>query len=75
MVSTAAQRGMSRYQQLLDRYQALSQMIGALLQKHSGGPELMSMDELAQYRALAQERDEIVNEMRLLEQELFDDAE
>lgn len=75
MTSSAAQRGVSRYQQLLDRHQILSQMIEGLLQKHSGGPELMSMDELAQYRTIAQERDEIVNEMRLLEQELFDDAE
>lgn len=75
MVSGSAQRGISRYQQLLDRYQVLSHIIEGLLQKHSGGPELMSMDELTQYRTVAQERDEIVNEMRLLEQELFDDAE
>lgn len=61
---------MARYQQLVARYQTLDRQIDALLMANGGHSEKLSVQAMAQYRAWAQERDDIFSEMRALEQDL-----
>jgi hypothetical protein len=57
---------LERYQALLVRRAALEQEISHLL----SGPEGERAVQLPRYRALARERDEVISEMRTLEQGL-----
>lgn len=61
------------YRNLVLQYEAMHAGINALFQTHPGGTETMTERELAQYRDMARQRDELLNEMRLLEQQLLDD--
>lgn len=61
------------YRNLVLRYEAMHAEINGLFQTHPGGTETMTDQEVAQYRDMARQRDELLNEMRLLEQQLLDD--
>jgi hypothetical protein len=63
------------YQDVVAQYEALDREIDALLMQYGGASENMPAWELARYRKLARQRDDLQNEMRALEQVLFDDAE
>jgi hypothetical protein len=65
-----------KYRKMVLVYEALDEEIDELLMAHGGGTENMSDIELARYRELARKRDEVLNEMRILEQELhLDDTD
>lgn len=61
------------YRKAVLQYEALDEQIDALLASHGGDAEAMSMDELKQYRGLARLRDDLFNEIRMLEQTLLHD--
>lgn len=61
------------YRDLVLRYEAAHAQINALFRLHPGGTEDMSPDEFARYRDLARQRDELLNEMRVMEQLLLED--
>lgn len=64
------------YQKLVLRYEALDEEIDALIMAHGGTSDKMPADDLTRYRALARERDEVQNELRMLEHQLrLDDEE
>jgi hypothetical protein len=63
------------YRQLVLRYEALDEEIDALIMSHGGTSDKMPIDDLRRYRQLARERDEVLNEMRMLEHELSLDNE
>lgn len=63
------------YRKLVLLYEALDSEIDALIMAHGGSSEQMTDADRLRYRDLAQKRDEIQNEMRLLEQELNLDDE
>ena len=57
-------------------YEALDEEIDQLLTAHGGGTEHMTEADQARYRELARKRDDVLNEMRILEQELhLDDTD
>jgi uncharacterized protein YdcH (DUF465 family) len=64
-----------RYQQLVAEYEALDSQIDAWLASNRDGLDKMSVQDKAHYRELARRRDEVLNEMRALEQELLGDDE
>lgn len=65
-----------RYRKMVLLYEALDEEIDQLIMAHGGGTERMSEADLTRYRELARKRDEVLNEMRILEQELrLDDME
>lgn len=64
-----------QYRQLVLQYEALDAEIDALIMASGGLMENLSPEELARYRDLAQQRDELLNEMRVLEQQLLPDDE
>ncbi len=61
------------YREKVAAYEALQGEINNLLSSYGGGTEGMSQDDLTRYRALARQRDETLNDMRWLEQQLLDD--
>jgi cell division protein FtsB len=61
------------YRNLVLQYEDANAQINALFQVHQGGTETMTDDELAHYRKLQHRRDELFNEMKVLEQELLDE--
>lgn len=65
-------QAVQNYRKLVLLYEAIDSQIDALIMAHNGVPERMNADERAQYRALARQRDEVLNEMRLLEQQLME---
>lgn len=68
---TADPRGLvQQYQALVARYEALDEEIDALLMAYGGHTEDIPFIELARYRKLARERDDLESEMRELEQQL-----
>lgn len=69
------QEQIKRYDQLTQQYHALDEEIDALLATYDGDTDAMADEVHRQYRDLAHQRDEIVNEMRRLEQILFTDDE
>ena len=58
------------YRKLVLQYEALDQQIDTLIMKNDGATENMSPEDFSSYRALARQRDEILNEMRVLEHQL-----
>lgn len=72
-------QSITTYQDLVIRYEGTHADINTLIHAHGGATEHMSDIEINQYRALARQRDELLNEMRYLEQLLniddLDDAE
>ncbi|NDJ84600.1 MAG: hypothetical protein GYB66_01830 [Chloroflexi bacterium] len=62
-----------RYQQLVLEYEKLAAEIDGLLMRNDGGTEEMSDEDYRRYRKLADQRDEVHNQLRHLESILFDD--
>ncbi|MDZ4764618.1 MAG: hypothetical protein SGI73_08700 [Chloroflexota bacterium] len=63
------------YRQLVLRYEALDEEIDALIMAHGGTSEKMPAADLRRYRDLARQRDELLNEMRLMEHQLLLDED
>jgi len=63
------------YQRLVLEYEALDEEIDVLLERHQGAAERMSPEDLRQYREMARRRDDIYNQMKTLEQQIFQDDE
>ena len=59
-----------RYRQVVEAYEALDSRIDELVTASRGRREQMSDADLRQYRELARRRTELLNDMRLLEQQL-----
>jgi hypothetical protein len=65
-----------QYRKTVLVYEALNAQIDALLAAYRGDLSQMPPEERQRYRELAQKRDEVLNDMRGLEQELhIDDDE
>lgn len=64
-----------QYNKLVLEYEALDEKIDNLIMANDGGTEHMSETDVKQYRQWAQQRTEILNEMRILEQQLQMDDE
>lgn len=60
----------SRYREVVLRYEALDEEIDALIMSHGGSSDKMPPGDLRRYRQLARERDDLFSEMRELEQSL-----
>jgi hypothetical protein len=63
------------YRKIVLLYEALDAEIDRLISQHGGTMDKMSSEDLAYYRKLAAQRDELYNEMRLMEKKLLDDDE
>ncbi len=63
------------YQRIVEQYEQLDEEIDNLLMAHDGRSDRMSAEDHARYRNLANQRDELYNEMRALEQSLLSDDE
>jgi hypothetical protein len=61
------------YREIVLTYEKLNAEIDKLLSEHGGGTEKMPEGEIERYRELARKRDETLNEMRVLEQQLLDE--
>jgi hypothetical protein len=61
------------YRDLVLKYEALDEQVDALIMAHGGVTEHMAPADLEKYRKLARERDEVLNEMRVMEQALLSD--
>ncbi|MBC7812779.1 MAG: hypothetical protein H7175_16610 [Burkholderiales bacterium] len=59
------------YRKLVLLYEALDEEIDKLIMAHGGTTEKMTDEDLARYRQLARQRDELLNDMRSMEQELL----
>lgn len=64
-----------QYRKLVLSYEALDEKIDNLIMANNGITENMSETDLQQYRNWAKERTEILNEMRILEQQLNMDTD
>jgi hypothetical protein len=65
-----ALRRVQEYRKLVLLYEALDKQIDDLIMANGGLAENMSALDLARYRKLARQRDEVQNDMRALEQDL-----
>ncbi len=63
------------YRKLVLIYEALQKQINALIMASGGNSEQMSEEDRTRYRGLANRRDEVLNEIRVLEQRLLDEEE
>ncbi len=63
------------YRQVVLKYEALDEEIDTLIMAHGGTSDGMSTKDLEHYRDLARQRDELLNEMRTIEQKLLADDE
>jgi hypothetical protein len=63
------------YRKLVLLYEALDTEIDTLIMSHGGSSDHMTDDDRLRYRDLAKKRDEVQNEMRMLEHELNLDEE
>lgn len=59
------------YRRVVLQYEELDQTIDALLMENNGGTEDMSEADLQRYRELAHQRDELYNQLKFLESQLF----
>lgn len=59
-----------KYRQLVEAYEALDGRIDELLAASRGRDQEMSAADRRQYRQMARERGELLNDIRLLEREL-----
>ncbi len=64
---------LENYRKIVLRYEGLNDEIQTLLNNNNGVTKDMPPEDLAHYRGLAHQRDEALNEMRRLEQELLDE--
>jgi hypothetical protein len=63
------------YRKIVLIYEGLHARINKLIMENGGGTEKMSPADLQLYRQLATQRDEVMNEMRVLEMQLLDEDE
>jgi len=68
------QERIQEYQQIVRTYEELDHEIDALIMKYKGASKNMPDDVLVEYREMARRRSELRNEMRILEQDLFNDS-
>ena len=61
------------YRRIVLEYEALDEVIDALLASHGGDAQAMPNDELERRRGGARQRDDLFNEIRMLEQTLLHD--
>lgn len=61
------------YRELVERYESIDKEIDALIMRNGGASKNMSNSERDRYQDLATLRRELQNEMRIMEQDLFDD--
>jgi hypothetical protein len=61
------------YRDLVLTYERLNAEISQLLTENDGATENMSREDVQRYRELARQRDEALNEMRVLERLLLDE--
>jgi hypothetical protein len=71
MSDSDLQQQVRLYNELVLRYEELDHEIDRLIMLHGGKSDRMSADDHTRYRQMARERDELQNEMRGLEQMLF----
>lgn len=67
------QSRITRYRELVLRYESIHHDINHLLHQYQGGTEHMADADRQRYREMAHQRDELVNEIRVLEQHLMDE--
>ena len=71
---TASDKGqlalVAHYRQLVEAYEALDSKIDELIMANGGKSEDMSAEDRRLYRKWARQRNEMLNEMRLLERQL-----
>ena len=71
---TASDKGqlalVAHYRQLVEAYEALDSKIDELIMANGGKSEDMSAQDRRLYRKWARQRNEMLNEMRLLERQL-----
>ena len=72
MTEGELQEEFSRYQIVVAAYEALDAQIDALLASYKGRLDKMEGEDKQHYREMFRKRDEFLNEMRMLEQDLFD---
>ncbi len=60
----------AHYRQLVEAYEALDNRIDELIMANGGNSEDMSARDMRLYRQWAAQRNEMLNEMRLLERQL-----
>jgi hypothetical protein len=63
------------YRKVVLMYEALDEEIDTLIMAHGGTSEKMPPEDHERYRGLARQRDELLNEMRTIEQKLLADDE
>lgn len=61
------------YRTIVLEYERLNDEIQRLLESHGGSTENLTSEQLQRYRTLARQRDGVMNEMRILEQQLLDE--
>jgi hypothetical protein len=66
---------LSRYQALVLQYEALDERIDALLDAYGGNVDQMDGEDKRHYREMFRQRDELLNDMRVLEQSLHIDPD
>jgi len=72
-MSDDTQQRVQLYRQTVEEYERLDKEIDALIMKYDGASKNMPDDVLANYREMARRRGELRNEMRFLEQQLFEE--
>ncbi len=63
----------AQYQQLVEQYEALNDRIQTMLDNVGGDTRKFAPEEFQQYRQIARQRDEIFNEVRVLQQQWMDE--
>jgi hypothetical protein len=61
------------YRKVVLMYEALDKEIDTLIMAHGGASENMPPEDHERYRDMARQRDELLNEMRTIEQQLLDE--
>ena len=61
------------YRKVVLMYEALDKEIDTLIMAYGGASENMPPEEHERYRDMARQRDELLNEMRTIEQQLLDE--
>lgn len=61
------------YQTIVKQYETLDAEIDSLIMRNRGASENMSLEDREHYRQLAAQRTELLNQIRILENELFKD--
>lgn len=71
MMSDNMLEQVTQYNELVHQYHALDEDIDTLLEQYQGHSENMTDESRATYRQMARQRDDILNQMREMEQTLF----